>query len=79
MLPLTCAALGPQVTIGKAKPIYCYDNAELKSALTGVAPGSYVLQRFKVQCDACIHTTLDGWIRHSCLALADMRECKGIH
>ena len=48
----------PQVTIGKAKPIYCYDNAELKAALTGVAPGSYVLQRFKVQFDAWKHVTL---------------------
>lgn len=36
--------------MGKAKPVYCYDDAELKTVLAGAAQGSYTLQRFKVRC-----------------------------
>ena len=43
-----------QVTMGKGKPTYCYDDRELKAALAGSAPGSYTLQRFKVQAMASV-------------------------
>ena len=38
-----------QVELKRDQKVYCYNEADLRQATKGLAPGSYTLQRFKVR------------------------------